>query len=285
MPGLGPDEVRATHRAPRAARVAAFACGLLTALVVAGGAASAGELTARDIVSALFKAAPGAAPDLSNQDLTRLDLAGLDFKGARLAHANLFGVDLAGSNLAGSDLSGAMLDRATITRTNFSGANLAGASLLRPNIFSTLEAVRSEVPDFSRARLSGAQLSGHFDLTSFRAADLSGARIGPKDPRSEGLVTGRVGLKGCDFSEANMRGTNLSGSGAQYAKFIGADLRDANLAQSNLKGADFSGADVTGADFTGAVLDGAEFTGAKGLDRAGGLQEGLRHGGGTAPSP
>jgi uncharacterized protein YjbI with pentapeptide repeats len=280
MPGLGADGLRATHRATR---VAAFACGLLMALVLAGGSASAGELTARDIVSALFKAAPGATPDLSGKDLKRLDLAGIDFKGAKLTKANLFGADLASANLAKADLAGAILDRATITKTNFEGADLTGASILRASVFSTLEASRSEVPNFTRARLAGAQLSGHFDLTSFHAADLKGTRFGPKDSRSEELITGRVGLKNCDFIDADLRGANLQGTGAQYAKFMRADLRDANLAQSNLKGADFSGADVTGADFTGAVLDGAEFTGAKGLDRARGLQEGLRHGGSAAP--
>lgn len=266
-------------------RLVRCAAAALSMLALTAVGAAGGELSARDVVGALFKATPGATPDLSGKDLERLDLAGVDFKGAKLANADLFGADLARANMAKTDLSGAMLDRATITGTNFSGADLTGASILRPNVFSTLDAVRSEVPDFSDAKLAGAQLSGHFDLTSFRAADLSGARIGPKDPRSEGLVTGRVGLKGCDFSGANMRGTNLSGSGAQYAKFIEADLRDANLGQANLKGADFSGADVTGADFTGAVLDGAEFTGAKGLDRARGLQEGLRQNESTQPTP
>jgi uncharacterized protein YjbI with pentapeptide repeats len=127
-------------------------------------------------------------------------------------------------------------------------------------------------------------LSGRFDLVSFRGADLTGARFGPKDPRSEELITGRVEIAGCDFSGANLRNANLSRSGAKYAKFARADLRGANLAHANLKGADFAGADLDGADFTGAVLEGANFTDARGLDRALGLQQGSSGNGAAAPS-
>ena len=254
---------------------------VLAISVLAPAHAFAADMTTREVVSALFKAAPGSAPDLSGKDLTRLDLAGVDFKRANLAQAKLFGSDLAGANLARVNLVGAVLDRVTITKTDFSGANLARASILRPNIFSSLQAVQSEVPTFAGATLEGAHLAGRFDLVSFRNADLTNARFGPKDPRSEELITGRAELTGCDFSSATMRGANLSRSGAKYAKFIRADLRNANLAHANLKGADFTGADLTDADFTGAVLDGATFTDAKGLDRARGLQQGL---GATSPA-
>jgi len=238
--------------------------------------AHAADFTTREIVSALFKATPGSAPDLAGKNLSRLDLAEIDFKQANLRGANLFGADLSTANLSKADLSGAVLDRATIARTNFTGANLSGASILRPNIFSQLAALPNETPDFASANLVDAQLSGRFDLTSFRGADLARARFGPKDPRSEELITGRVEVRMCDFSDANLEGANLRRTGAEYAKFTRANLRDANFAQAILKGADFSEADVAGADFTGANLDGALFTGAKGLERAVGLQEGLR---------
>ena len=258
---------------------------LVTLLAAAASTANSADLTTREVVSVLFKAAPGSAPDLSGKDLRRLDLAGIDFKGANLARATLFGSDLAGANLGKANLAGAVLDRVTITKTDFAGANLAQASILRPNIFSSLEAVRSEVPNFAEAALAGAQLSGRFDLVSFRSADLTKARFGPKDPRSEELITGRTELAGCDFSDAKLRGANLSGSGAQYAKFMRADLRGANLSNANFKGADFTGADLTDADFTGSVLDGATFADARGLDRARGLQQGLGEGSSAPPMP
>ncbi len=177
-----------------------------------------------------------------------------------------------------------MLDRVTITKTNFADANLTQARILRPNIFSSLEAVSREVPTFAGARLAGSHLSGRFDLVNFRGADLSGARFGPKDPRSEELITGRVELTGGDFSGAILRDANLSRSVAKYAKFTRADLRGANLAHANFKGADFTGADLAAADFTGAVLEGANFTNARGLDRARGLQQGFSGDNSTTPS-
>jgi uncharacterized protein YjbI with pentapeptide repeats len=253
-------------------------------LLAAGSPGWAADLTTREVVSALFRAAPGSAPDLSGKDLRRLDLAGVDFKGANLARATLFGSDLAGANLAKANLAGAVLDRVTITKTNFADADLTEATILRPNIFSSLEAVSSEVPTFAGARLVGSHLSGRFDLVNFRGADLTGARFGPKDPRSEELITGRMELTGCDFSGAILRDANLSRSVSKYVKFTRADLRGANLAYANFKGADFTGADLAGADFTGAVLEGANFTDARGLDRTRGLLQGFSGDGSAPPS-
>ncbi len=253
-------------------------------LLAAGSHGWAANLTTRDVVSALFKAAPGSQPDLSGKDLRRLDLAGVDFKGANLARAILFGSDLASANLANANLAGAVLDRVTITKTNFADANLTQVTILRPNIFRSLQAVSSEVPTFAGARLAGSHLSGRFDLVNFRGADLTGVRFGPKDPRSEELITGRMELTGCDFSGAILRDANLSRSVSKYAKFTHADMRGANLANANFKGADFTGAELAGADFTGAVLEGATFTDARGLDRARGLQQGFSDDDSATPS-
>jgi len=53
---------------------------LLALPLLAGSHGWAAELTTREVVSALFKAAPGSQLDLSGKDLRRLDLAGVDFK-------------------------------------------------------------------------------------------------------------------------------------------------------------------------------------------------------------
>jgi uncharacterized protein YjbI with pentapeptide repeats len=93
--------------------------------------ARAAEMTAREVVTALFNAPHGSPPDFSGKDLSELDLAGLNFKGARLAKTNLFGADLTASNLTGVNLAGARLDRATIKAAKFDNAEMSGASLLR----------------------------------------------------------------------------------------------------------------------------------------------------------
>jgi uncharacterized protein YjbI with pentapeptide repeats len=247
-----------------------FSVGALLCVVSSTHAA---DMSVRDIAVALFKARAGAAPDFSRKDLGGLDLAGLDFKGASLVGANLFGANLAGANLNKANLSGARLDRATITGASFIDADLSGASILRPNVFSSLDVAVGELPSFAGAKMAGAHLSGKFDRVSFRGADLRQAFFGAKDPRSEELITARVELKACDFTEANLSGADLSHNAAPYAKFVGANLRGANLAHANLMEADFTGADVTDADFTGAVFEGARLTKATGLESAKGLSK------------
>lgn len=228
-------------------------------------------LTARHVTAALFNARNGQKPSFANKDLRRLDLANLDFSTIDLSGADLFGADLSNARLQGSVLRGARLDRATITRARFTGADLQGATILRPNIFSTLEANPGERPSFDNANLSRAHLSGDLRRVRFRGANLSGSIFGAKDPRSEELITARVELRGCDFSGANLQGAVLRNNAAPYANFSNANLRQANLVNSNLTMADFRGADIAGADFTGSILDDAKFDGALGLQDAIGL--------------
>jgi uncharacterized protein YjbI with pentapeptide repeats len=241
------------------------------ALLCVASPTHAADMSVREVSVALFKARSGAPPDFSRKDLSGLDLSGLDFNGASLAGANLFGADLSAANLKRANLAGARLDRATITGTSFADADLRGASILRPNVFSSLDVVVGELPNFAGAKMAGAHISGKFDQVSFRGTDLTHAFFGAKDPRSEELITARVELRGCDFTGANLSGADLSLNAAQNAKFVGADLSGANLAHANLMEADFTGADVTNADFTGAVLEGANLKETKGLERARGL--------------
>lgn len=56
------------------------------------------------------------------------------------------------------------------------------------------------------------------------------------------------------WGEADLRGTNFSGSILRYADFSFADLRSANFSGAFLEGADFTNANVSGADFSGAIL-------------------------------
>ncbi len=101
----------------------------LLAVALAASPAVGAELSLRQIVETLYKAAPASRPDFAGKDLSSLDLSGLDFKHAILSRANLLGADLSDANLSFADLAGAKLDRARLERTNFTDANLAGASL------------------------------------------------------------------------------------------------------------------------------------------------------------
>ena len=53
-------------------------------LLLAPSVARSAEISLREVVDVLFKAAPGSQPDFSHKDLSSLDLSGLDFKRARL---------------------------------------------------------------------------------------------------------------------------------------------------------------------------------------------------------
>lgn len=230
------------------------------------------KLTAREVTVALFNSPQNQRPDFSKKDLSRLDMANLDFKGTQLVAADLFGANLSESNFTRADLSGARIDRATITRAKFENANLTGATVLRPNIFSSLESDPLERPSFDKANLTNGHLSGNLQGVSFHGANLAKATFGAKDPRSEELITARVELRYCDFSDANLQGAVLRNNSAPYASFRNANLKDADLSNSDLTMADFRGADISGANFTGAKIDAAKFDSVKGRVSAIGLQ-------------
>lgn len=243
----------------------ALSCGL------ASIAAAAADFTARQVTEAFHKARPGQPIDLSGKDLSFLDLAGLDFKGALLTGANLFGADLTTADLRGSRLEGVKLDRAGIVRADFSGANLEGASVLRPAVNTTLGINSADAPKFAGANLRYVRMTAMMDGADFRGADLTGARMGPHEPRADISSMPSSLLRGCDFSGATLKGADLMWAKLRFSRFVGADVREVNFAGADLAMTDFSGADFTGADLTAADLDGAILAGAKGLDSVKGL--------------
>ena len=98
---------------------------------------------------------------------------------------------------------------------------------------------------------------------------------------------------GCDLSQIDLAGKNMSGFDLERADLSGSDLRGARLGRANLKGtnfrnaylqdadlrradlylADFTGADLTGARLENTLIDGADFTGALGFDPEGAVVE------------
>jgi uncharacterized protein YjbI with pentapeptide repeats len=163
-------------------------------------------------------------------------------------------------------LSGVKLDRAIVIRADFSGANLSGASIMRPSVYTSLYANRDEAPKFSGANLKGIRITAMMDGADFRGADLSGARMGPHEPRADISSMPASFLRGCDFSGAILRDADLMWAKLTFSKFTGADLSGVNLNGADLSKADLSGANLTDADLAGADLDGTDLRGVKGWD-------------------
>ena len=75
-----------------------------------------------------------------------------------------------------------------------------------------------------------------------------------------GLDLSNISLVGDDFSRANLRGTNFAGSRLEGLSFAHADLTRANLHASKITGVDFSRATLDGADLSDALLTGVDLS-------------------------
>ncbi len=64
-----------------------------------------------------------------------------------------------------------------------------------------------------------------------------------------------IDFSGADLRGANLSGTNFSGADLRGANFSGADLRVADLSGANLSDADLRGTDLRGTDFSGVTLE------------------------------
>ena len=164
-----------------------------------------------------------------------------------------------------------------LVSADFSGANLEGASLMRPSVNTTLGVNSLEAPKFAGANLRFIRLTAMMDGADFRGADLTGARMGPHEPRADISSMPSSLLRGCDFSGAVLRGADLMWAKLRFSRFVGADVRDVNFSGADLSLADFSGADLTGADLTGADMDGTIFAGTRGLQSVRGLDKALNY--------
>jgi hypothetical protein len=70
-------------------------------------------------------------------------------------------------------------------------------------------------------------------------------------------------LRGADLSYAKLNGTSLKRADLQYAHMIEADLTGVRFDRANLENCDFTNAILTGANFQDANVKGAVFDGAK----------------------
>ena len=82
-------------------RIGTCIAGVL-AILSAAPTVEAADLTTRQVIEALQRAAPDAPADFAGLDLKFLDLSELDFSHANLAGADLRSADLTGAKLCGS---------------------------------------------------------------------------------------------------------------------------------------------------------------------------------------
>ena len=115
--------------------------------------------------------------------------------------------------------------------------------------------------------LVGADLSGGLDLTDvpkFSEADLSGANLDGLDVsnrRYPGANLDNVVMSNAELHNANLRGAYMRGAKMLAAKLIDADLSGAHLSEADLRGANLSGANLSGADLSDASLEYAALSG------------------------
>ncbi|MBV8094633.1 MAG: pentapeptide repeat-containing protein [Acetobacteraceae bacterium] len=226
--------------------------------------ARANEKTATDVPETLAAATPEHPANFAGASLQKLDLSGFNFTRANLSGADLFGAKLVGADFTEANLSGAHLNLAWIIRANFTRADLSHASLKALVVSEGLETKRSEVANFTGAKLRGAQVQARFSLFDMRGADFSGAHMAA-DMRNQSMGLMRTEFAGADLRGANFMGADLGHAVFSFARLGGANLSGANLAFADFSGADLTGADLTGADATAADFRGATLTGAKGL--------------------
>lgn len=165
------------------------------------------------------------------------NLSGIDWRGA-----NLRGIVLHGANLSGADLRNADLRDADLSGSNLQDAKLAGARL--------------DGAHLSGVAVSGALLRG-VDLSR---AYLSGISVDTAGMDESTLRTLLNSCSGCNFSDLDGRGKNLSGLHISGANFASADLRDANLRNTTFDGVNLSAVRLQGAQLDGAAFNGCNFS-------------------------
>jgi uncharacterized protein YjbI with pentapeptide repeats/beta-lactamase regulating signal transducer with metallopeptidase domain len=171
------------------------------------------------------------------------------------------GCNLSGINWRGRDLRGIVLHGANLSNADLRDADLRGADLSGSNLDGAL---------LQGARLDGARLDGlnvsatGMDLATLRTLlnACSGCNFTDLDGRGKdlsGLHISGVNFSGADLRQANLRntvfdGVNLSGSRLQGAQLDGASFNGCNFSGVDLRGVDMSRATLTGSNMSGAIL-------------------------------
>lgn len=206
------------------------------------------------------------------QSGTLLDLTGSDFRTAKLSGCVLYRVKLDDAdfreatldNVRFDEVKGARFDRATMTDGSFT--NATDCSLR--NV--TMNDIRWNPAKFVRCDFTGATLAiptgshttaidCNFSKADMHGSDLDQSCFSNNDFTGANLTGAHLAKS--DFTGANLSGADLSRADLRDVKFVNADLRKAKLRDAILSGADLTGAMIDGADFTGATLTGVNVSG------------------------
>jgi uncharacterized protein YjbI with pentapeptide repeats len=143
-------------------------------------------------------------------------------------------VDIHAPDLGARDLRFANFYQTFIVNGNFEQARLDRAFFRYADARGAkFGGAQAELADFSGAKIHLAELTGTFSRADFSDADLRGAD-----------------LSGGHFEEASFHGANLRGANLSDADFRGADLREAHLDGANLERVNFFAADLRKASLT-----------------------------------
>jgi uncharacterized protein YjbI with pentapeptide repeats len=177
---------------------------------------------------------------MSTNNLTNADLAGTKLParitGGRMAGAKLPGVKLANARWEKTDLSGADMSKAEINGMFFTDCTMKGIRL---------DKVRLNTVDFDRCDLTDAAFTGTVDMfqINFNACDLT---------RSDFTY---AWLK-ANFRSSVMRNATMVQAYLNGTTFEGTDFSSANLRRTNFSGTTDLGRNTyTDADFSGSIWD------------------------------
>ena len=244
------------------------------------------NLSGKNLSFSTFNGASFDNANMENTDFSYANFLEVDLtkiKSKSLAGANLSNTIFSYANLSGNNLDGATLNRGNFQFSNLSGTDFTGVSsgLIQGATFFGADLSDTNFEGISFIVRNSDDLIQTSSRTIINMAHMvdSDCRLGDdtmkycweswkkikKSMNAYAVVPLRIQVSGddvtitfvptSDFTEANLRGSNLSGSDLTLGFLSSADLTNADLSNAILTGADLTDANLTGVISTEAVLN------------------------------
>ena len=244
------------------------------------------NLSGKNLSFSTFRDASFDNANMENTDLSYANFLEVDLtkiKSKSLAGANLSNTIFSYANLSGNNLDGATLNRGNFQFSNLSGTDFTGVSsgLIQGATFFGADLSDTNFEGISFVVRDNNGLLQIYTRTFTNIVHMvdSDCRLGDgtmkycweswkkikKSMNAYAVVPLRIQVSGddvtitfvptSDFTEANLRGANLSGSDLTLGFLSSADLTNADLSNAILTGADLTDANLTGVISTEAVLN------------------------------